>query len=127
MGVSAMTDKEAKQIAHGLIQGYFGPDHRVLSMQELLPRPVAVVAEGASAGLARPNRSREAGEALMVGALHSVRPWRIDVLGKPLGRRGWSHYAAVRRLRSKLANKCFRKFWGWLIPLAANTNRRRRM
>jgi hypothetical protein len=27
-----MTDKEAKQIAHGLIQGYIGPDHRVMDM-----------------------------------------------------------------------------------------------
>jgi hypothetical protein len=28
-----MTDKEAQQIAHGLIQGYIGPDHRVMDMQ----------------------------------------------------------------------------------------------
>lgn len=27
-----MTDKEAEQIAHGLIQGYIGPDHRVMNM-----------------------------------------------------------------------------------------------
>ena len=25
-----MTDKEAQQIAHGFIQGYIGPDHRVM-------------------------------------------------------------------------------------------------
>jgi hypothetical protein len=28
-----MTEKEAGQIAHGLIQGYVGPDHRVMDMQ----------------------------------------------------------------------------------------------
>jgi hypothetical protein len=27
-----MTDKDAQQIAHGLIQGYIGPDHRVMDM-----------------------------------------------------------------------------------------------
>jgi hypothetical protein len=27
-----MTHKEAQQIAHGLIQGYVGPDHRVMDM-----------------------------------------------------------------------------------------------
>ena len=27
-----MTDKEAQQIAQGLIQGYIGPDHRVMDM-----------------------------------------------------------------------------------------------
>jgi hypothetical protein len=27
-----MTDKEAGQIAHGLIQGYIGPDQRVMDM-----------------------------------------------------------------------------------------------
>jgi hypothetical protein len=32
-GVSAMTDYEAEQIAHGLIQGYLGPDHKVIDMQ----------------------------------------------------------------------------------------------
>jgi hypothetical protein len=32
-GVSAMTDNEAQQIAHGLIQGYLGPDHKVIDMQ----------------------------------------------------------------------------------------------
>jgi hypothetical protein len=33
MGVSAMTDKEAEQIARGLIQGYIGPDHKVMDMK----------------------------------------------------------------------------------------------
>ena len=28
-----MTDEEAKQIAHGLIQGFIGPDRRVMDMQ----------------------------------------------------------------------------------------------
>jgi hypothetical protein len=28
-----MTHKEAQQIAHELIQGYIGPDHRVMDMQ----------------------------------------------------------------------------------------------
>jgi hypothetical protein len=28
-----MTDQDAQQIAHGLIQGYIGPDHRVMDMQ----------------------------------------------------------------------------------------------
>jgi hypothetical protein len=28
-----MTDDQAEQIAHGLIQGYIGPDHRVIDMQ----------------------------------------------------------------------------------------------
>ena len=28
-----MTDKEAAQNAHGLIQGFIGPDHRVMDMQ----------------------------------------------------------------------------------------------
>lgn len=28
-----MTDEEAKQIAHGLIQAFIGPDHRVMDMQ----------------------------------------------------------------------------------------------
>jgi hypothetical protein len=28
-----MTDKEAGQIAHVLIQGYIGPDHRVMDLQ----------------------------------------------------------------------------------------------
>jgi hypothetical protein len=28
-----MTDDQAKQIAHGLIQGFIGPDHRVMDMQ----------------------------------------------------------------------------------------------
>jgi hypothetical protein len=28
-----MTYKEAGQVAHGLIQGYIGPDHRVMDMQ----------------------------------------------------------------------------------------------
>jgi hypothetical protein len=32
-GVSAMTDHEAEQIAHGLIQSYLGPDHKVIDMQ----------------------------------------------------------------------------------------------
>jgi hypothetical protein len=32
-GVFAMTDNEAQQIAHGLIQGYLGPDHKVIDMQ----------------------------------------------------------------------------------------------
>jgi hypothetical protein len=32
-GVSAMTDNEAEQIAHGLIQSYLGPDHKVIDMQ----------------------------------------------------------------------------------------------
>jgi len=27
-----MTDKEAQAIAHGLVQGYIGPDHRVMDM-----------------------------------------------------------------------------------------------
>jgi hypothetical protein len=27
-----MTYKEAQQIAHGLLQGYIGPDHRVMDM-----------------------------------------------------------------------------------------------
>jgi hypothetical protein len=27
-----MTLKEAQQIAHGLMQGYIGPDHRVMDM-----------------------------------------------------------------------------------------------
>jgi hypothetical protein len=27
-----MTYKEAQQIAHGLIQGYIGPDHRIMDM-----------------------------------------------------------------------------------------------
>jgi hypothetical protein len=27
-----MTDKEARQIAHGLVQGYIGPDHRIMDM-----------------------------------------------------------------------------------------------
>ena len=30
--VAAMTIDDAKQIAHGLIQGYIGPDHRVMDM-----------------------------------------------------------------------------------------------
>ena len=34
-GSSAMTVKDAQQIAHGLIQGYIGPDHRVMDMQSL--------------------------------------------------------------------------------------------
>jgi hypothetical protein len=28
-----MTPKEVQQIAHGLIQGYIGPDHRVMQME----------------------------------------------------------------------------------------------
>jgi hypothetical protein len=28
-----MTDQEARQIAHGLIQDYIGPDHRVMDMR----------------------------------------------------------------------------------------------
>ena len=28
-----MTDEEAKQIAHGLIQGFIGPDLRVMDLQ----------------------------------------------------------------------------------------------
>jgi hypothetical protein len=28
-----VTYKEAQQIAHGLIQGYVGPDHRVMDMR----------------------------------------------------------------------------------------------
>jgi hypothetical protein len=32
-GVSAMTEKEAGEIAHGLVQGFIGPDHRVMDMQ----------------------------------------------------------------------------------------------
>jgi len=28
-----MTDKEAQEIAHGLVQGYIGPDHRVMDMR----------------------------------------------------------------------------------------------
>jgi hypothetical protein len=28
-----MTDEDAKKIAHGVIQGYIGPDHRVINMQ----------------------------------------------------------------------------------------------
>ncbi len=30
-----MTVKDAQQIAHSLIQGYIGPDHRVMNMQSL--------------------------------------------------------------------------------------------
>ena len=30
-----MTVKDAQQIAHGLIQSYIGPDHRVMDMQSL--------------------------------------------------------------------------------------------
>jgi hypothetical protein len=32
LGSSAMTLRDAQQIAHGLIQGYIGPDHRVIDM-----------------------------------------------------------------------------------------------
>ena len=28
-----MTDNEAEQIAHGLIQSYLGPDHKVIDIQ----------------------------------------------------------------------------------------------
>ena len=28
-----MTIEDAKKIAHGLIQGYIGPDHRVMDMR----------------------------------------------------------------------------------------------
>jgi hypothetical protein len=28
-----MTDEQAGQIAHSLIQGYLGPDHRIMDMQ----------------------------------------------------------------------------------------------
>jgi hypothetical protein len=28
-----MTEKEAGEIAHGLVQGFIGPDHRVMDMQ----------------------------------------------------------------------------------------------
>jgi hypothetical protein len=31
-----MTLKEAQQIAHGLMQGYIGPDHRVMDMPMFL-------------------------------------------------------------------------------------------
>jgi len=31
-----MTYKEAQQIAHGLIQGYIGPDHRVTDMRSFI-------------------------------------------------------------------------------------------
>jgi hypothetical protein len=28
-----MTDEKAREIAHGLIQGYIGPDHKVIDMK----------------------------------------------------------------------------------------------
>ena len=31
--IEAQREAEARQMAHGLIQGYMGPDHRVLNMQ----------------------------------------------------------------------------------------------
>jgi hypothetical protein len=30
-----MADRKAREIAHGLIQGYIGPDHRVIDMKAL--------------------------------------------------------------------------------------------
>jgi hypothetical protein len=33
---AAMTVDDAKKIAHGLIQGYIGPDHRVMDMRSAL-------------------------------------------------------------------------------------------
>lgn len=32
LGVTAMTTLDAEKIAHGIIQGYIGPDHKVTDM-----------------------------------------------------------------------------------------------
>ena len=32
LGVTAMTTEDAQKIAHGIIQGYIGPDHKVTDM-----------------------------------------------------------------------------------------------
>ena len=62
-----MTLRDAEQIAHGLIQGFIGPDHWVMDMPSFYGALV-----GASscppAGLERPRRSGEA-DAALKGAL----------------------------------------------------------
>ena len=32
LGVTAMTTEDAQKIAHGIVQGYIGPDHKVTDM-----------------------------------------------------------------------------------------------
>jgi hypothetical protein len=45
-----MTDKEAQEIAHGLIQGYVGPDHKVMDMQSLYRALVQALQEAHQKG-----------------------------------------------------------------------------
>ena len=68
-----MTYKKAQQIAHGLIQSYIGPDHRVMDMQSFFGRAGAGTSGSPSARLERPSRS---GEALESTARHA---WRRPI------------------------------------------------
>ena len=40
-----MTDPKAREIAHGLIRGYIGPDHRVIDMKAFYAAPVQALRE----------------------------------------------------------------------------------
>ena len=42
---TAMTTQDAQQIAHGLIQGYIGPDHKVTDMRSFYEALVQALQE----------------------------------------------------------------------------------
>jgi hypothetical protein len=44
-GATAMTTHDAKQIAHGLIQDYIGPDHKVTDMRSFYEALVQALQE----------------------------------------------------------------------------------
>ena len=48
-----MTEEKAREIAHGLIQGYIGPDHKVIDMRVLLGAHAGVEGRTAAVNAAR--------------------------------------------------------------------------
>jgi hypothetical protein len=55
-----MTEEKAREIAHGLIQGYIGPDHKVIDMNVALGILLIVLAFiFGAAGVRRRNRERQ--------------------------------------------------------------------
>jgi hypothetical protein len=41
-----MTEQKAREIAHGLIQGYIGPDHKVIDMKAFFSALVQAIKQG---------------------------------------------------------------------------------
>jgi hypothetical protein len=59
-----MTLKEAQQIAHGMIQGFIGPDHRVMDMPSFYGALVQALLAAPRAGLEGSRRRGKADQAL---------------------------------------------------------------